>query len=127
MSLLISEHREQVMLVTWFKFQYAKYKDCFFAIPNGAHLAGDAKSRAIKIKKMKAEGFLVGVSDLFFMIPKGGWHGLFIEMKSEKGSASEAQSDFIGRAVLMGYRAEVCNGFDEAKLVIDNYLRGDNS
>lgn len=117
-----SEHQEQVATVSWFKLQYPKFKKHLFAIPNGAHLAGDPKVRAIKMNKMKAEGLLTGVSDLFMMVPMGGWHGLFIEMKSKGGVVSDDQAEFQGAAHLIGYFCAVCYSFEEAKNVISDYL-----
>ena len=118
----MTEHQEQVALVTWFRLQYKQYKYHLFSIPNGAHLAGDARLRAIKMNAMKAEGLLPGVSDLMLMIPKNGWHGLWLEMKAKGGKLSEAQKEFMGAATLMGYQAVVCYGFENAKEAITNYL-----
>lgn len=118
----ISEHDEQVALVKWFRLQYSKYKHHLFAIPNGAHLAGDVKIRSIKMHKMKSEGFVNGIADLFLMIPNENYHGLFIEMKSINGVLSDDQKEFRERAKNMGYKSVVCWGFDEAKTVIDEYL-----
>ena len=123
----ISEHQEQVALVSWFRLAFPKFKIYLFAIPNGAHLAGDARLRAIKMNAMKAEGFTPGISDLFLMIPKAGWHGLWIEMKAQGGKLSDAQKDFMGAATLMGYQAVVCYGFDEAKTAITKYLQESKS
>jgi hypothetical protein len=119
----LSEHQEQVLLMQWFKLQHKKHEGHLFAIPNGAHLAGDARARAIKITKMKAEGFLNGVADLFLMIPKDGWHGLFIEMKAKKGVLSDDQEKFLGKAQMMGYLSVVCYGFEDAKKIITEYLK----
>ena len=122
-----TEHQEQVALVTWFKLQYKQYKYHLFAIPNGSHLAGDARLRAIKMSAMKAEGLLPGVSDIFLMIPKSGWHGMFIEMKSKTGQLSDNQKEFMGAATLMGYQAVVCYSFEDAKEAITNYLHESKS
>jgi len=119
-----SEHQEQVALIAWFKLQFPKFRKHIFAIPNGAHLEGDSRVRAIKMNKLKSEGFLVGTPDLFMLIPKAGYHGMFIEMKSNGGTVTEDQAEFIGRASLMGYFCIVCYGFDEAKNAISEYLGG---
>ena len=37
---------------------------------------------------------LSGVPDLFLPVPKKGFHGLFIEMKSQQGRVSVSQSRF---------------------------------
>ncbi len=119
----MSEHTEQVAVIQWYRMQYPKYAKCLFSIPNGAHLAGDARLRAIKMNNLKASGLVPGVSDLFLMIPKSGWHGLFIEMKVKGGKVSSSQKEFMTVATAMGYKAVVCFGFDEAKDAITNYLQ----
>jgi len=112
-----SEHQEQVMLITWFRMQYPKFKLHLWAIPNGG------SRHIVTAVNLKAEGVLAGVSDLFLMIPKAGWHGMFIEMKAKTGSLSDKQKEFMGAATLMGYQAVVCFGFEEAKTAITNYLQ----
>jgi len=113
----LNEHQEQKILVRWFRLQYSQYANYFFAIPNGGvrHIG-----TAIKIKD---EGGMAGIPDLFLMIPKDGWHGLWIEMKAQGGRVSNDQKKFIGAAILMGYQAVVCYGFEEAKTAINNYLQ----
>ena len=119
----MTEHTEQVAVIQWYRYQYPKYAECLWSIPNGSHLAGDSRLRAIKMNNMKAEGLKVGVSDLFLMIPKSNWHGLFLEMKVKGGKLSDSQKEFMGLATLMGYQAVVCYGFDEAKDAITEYLK----
>jgi hypothetical protein len=113
----VSEHQEQVMLITWWRMQYKQYKYHLFSIPNGEyrHIA-----TAVKLKR---SGVLAGVSDLFLMIPKNGYHGMWIEMKAKTGSVSDSQKEFMAAASSMNYLAVVCYGFDEAKTAITNYLQ----
>lgn len=113
----MSEHQEQVMLITWFRLQHKQYAKYLWAIPNGG------SRHIVAAVKLKAEGVMAGVSDCFLMIPKGGWHGLFIEMKVKGGKLSDSQREFMGMAILMGYQAVVCFGFDEAKDAITEYLK----
>jgi hypothetical protein len=75
------------------------------------------------MNNLKASGLVPGVSDLMLMIPKGSYHGLFIEMKVKGGKISDSQKEFMGLATLMGYQAVVCFGFNEAKDAITNYLQ----
>lgn len=113
----VSEHQEQVMLITWWRMQYKQYKYHLFSIPNGEyrHIA-----TAVKLKR---SGVLAGVSDLFLMIPKNGYHGMWIEMKAKTGSVSDSQKEFMAAASSMNYLAVVCYGFDEAKDAITKYLQ----
>jgi hypothetical protein len=76
------------------------------------------------MKKLKDEGFMPGVADLFLMIPRGEYHGMFIEMKAEKGTLQTEQKEFLERADNQGYMAVTCYGFLEAKEAITQYLKG---
>ena len=123
----LSEHQEQVLVVSWFKRQYLSYEGCIIAIPNGTHIAGDDRVRAMKMRKMKKEGFKSGVSDLFITVPvgaKNGYAGLWIEMKAKGKTLSSVSEAQMGHLILMrtmGYRAEWAAGFDAAKVIIENY------
>jgi hypothetical protein len=113
----MSEHTEQVALIQWYRMQYPKYAKYLFSIPNGG------ARHIVAAVKLKQSGVLAGVSDLFLMIPKDGWHGLFIEMKVKGGKVSSSQKEFMTVATAMGYKAVVCYGFDEAKDAITEYLK----
>ncbi|AZS50413.1 VRR-NUC domain-containing protein [Entomomonas moraniae] len=117
------ETQEQSNLIKWFRLQYRPIADCLFCIPNGSVLAGGVVARAKQMTRLKKEGLVVGVSDLFLMQPSCKYHGLFIEMKRKTGATvSEDQLKFIERAEKQGYKAVVCKGFEEAKDVIQDYL-----
>jgi len=58
-------------------------------------------------------------------VPRGGFHGLRIELKREKGSyPTEDQKEWLRRLREYGYCACVCRGFDHARQTIENYLDG---
>ena len=112
------EHLAQSLLIQWFRLQYPLMAKCLFAIPNGGarHIG-----TAIKLKQ---EGVTAGVADLFLMIPANGLHGLFLEMKKEKGAKlQQNQIEFLNLAESMGYGAEVAYGFEEAQKIIQKYLQ----
>ena len=113
------EAREQSALIKWAEFSTAKHP-CLrflFAIPNGG------KRNVITAMNMKREGVKSGVPDLFLAHPSKGFHGLFIEMKKRKGGkTSEAQNRWLTMLSAEGYRAEVCQGWEEAKNVIEQYI-----
>src|SRR5690606_22179997 len=76
-----------------------------YAIPNGSHLAGDARRRAIQMRRLKEEGLTEGVSDVHFTLPRGGFHSLYLEFKravddfrstaEAQRAVSEAQWEFM--------------------------------
>lgn len=122
----MSEHEEQCAVVRWFKIQYPKYADCVLSIPNGSHLAGSTIQRAKKMQRMKKEGLKIGASDLFFAIPTGRFHGLWLEMKDEgktKDSVSVPQWEHITLMIQMGYEAKWAAGFNESREIIESYMR----
>jgi len=109
------EHQEQVSFVQHVR---AFYPDIvIFAIPNG----GNRSAR--EGKRLKNEGVLAGVSDLFVPEPRGPYHGLFIEMKRTKGgSTSSNQDDFLDDMAMRGYCTAVCRGAQEARAAFEAYL-----
>jgi hypothetical protein len=111
-----TEHDEQVAVIDWYRKQYPTLKYCLFAIPNGG-------LRHIRVAMtLKKEGVLSGVSDMFLMVPRGTFHGLFIEMKTAKGKVSDNQQKFLDIARSQGYEAIVCYGFEDAKNKIKKYF-----
>lgn len=115
----VSEHDAQVALFEW--AAHVPELEWMFAIPNGTRTSMDIARR------MKAEGVKKGVSDICLPLPRGGSHGLYIEMKSDTGSASPEQKAFITAMREAGYSAYICKGFDAARAVILQYLdMGDN-
>lgn len=108
------EHKEQSLVVRWFRLQYPKF--VLYATPNGG-------LRHIRTaSKLKDEGVLPGVADLFLRKACKGKHGLYIEMKAKGGRLTDMQKYFIDGALEDGYEAKVCYGFEDAKRVIEEYL-----
>lgn len=90
-----------------------------FAIPNGG--SRDRREAA----RLTAQGVKPGVPDLFIPRAAGRFHGLFIEMKREKGGKiSQHQAEWIALLRREGYAAYACPGFDNARMVIEKYLAG---
>ena len=63
-----------------------------------------------------------GVPDLFLPVARGRYHGLFIEMKAQKGRLSENQANWLKDLRLQGYAAAVCYGAREAIDIITKYF-----
>ena len=94
-------------------FPYLKY---IFAIPNGGH-------RHISVaKKMKAEGVKRGIVDLIIPIITEGKHGMFIEVKTEKGVMSKEQKEYRDFLITGGYDYALCRSCDELVRETELYL-----
>lgn len=114
-----TEHEEQVTLFTWFRMRHAGM--LMYAIPNGG-----ARS-SITGARLRDEGVLAGVPDIFLPCPSGGKHGLYIEMKRQKGGRVSAPQKAVMQALRMqGYEVAVCHGWQEARGCIEQYLARDD-
>lgn len=87
-----------------------------FAIPNGG------KRTRIEACILKGEGVRAGVPDLFLAVARGGYHGLFLELKTEKGRISEAQLEMHARLAKQHYFVAVPRSVGEAVEIIGKYL-----
>lgn len=121
----IKESTHQKSVVQWFRLSYPKLHRCLQASSSGAVLGGNIRARAIQMNSMKANGLVVGQSDLFLAVPRNGYHGLFVEMKSLTGIESSEQQLFIVDMKNQGYAAIVCYGADEAIKEIKKYMNAD--
>ena len=74
---------------------------------------------------MKAQGVKAGVPDVCIPVPRCGYHGLYIELKRQRGGKlSEEQKELIPKLRAQGYRVEICKGFHPAADLIEKYMRG---
>lgn len=108
-----SEAEEQAAVIQYCDLRHIPV----FHIPNGG-----SRNKA-EAARFKAQGVRPGVPDLFVPVPKGGYAGLFIEMKTPQGRVSEAQKRWLSRLKQNGYCTRVCRSFDEARRTIDFYMK----
>lgn len=114
-----TESVEQQCLFRWAAFQIGRYPELklLYHVPNGG---SRKKSEA---GRFKAEGVKAGVPDLCLPVARGGYHGLYIELKRLKHSkTSEDQKAWIAQLNEQGYCAVVCKGWEAAAKVITEYL-----
>lgn len=114
-----SESQEQRDLFHWAARSAGRLPELHLlhAIPNGG-----ARS-AVTGARLKAEGVKKGVPDICLPVPRGGFHGLYIELKRVKGGrVSDEQRWWLGRLTRYGYLALVCKGWQEAAKAIEDYL-----
>lgn len=96
-----------------------------FAVPNGMSIAGTEKQRGKYMAALKRQGFKPGVSDIVIPFPTVAYHGLYLELKRDKSSKiTTEQKDWRLLMRRLDYRAEIAIGFDAAKAIIEDYLRG---
>ena len=106
-----SEHSEQAGFVTWFRDKFPA--TLIFAIPNGEKRAMNTA------KRLKAEGVVPGVPDLF--VPS--WR-LWIEMKrTQGGRLSDEQKRVIGYLERQGYSVIVARGAEDASRQVLEFIK----
>lgn len=114
-----TEAQEQKALFWWAAMHEERYPALrwMFHIPNGG-------SRHIReAVSLKSQGTKAGVSDIFLPAARGGYHGLWIELKSMTGQPSDLQKQFVQDMWERGYKALICWGADQAIEEIKAYLK----
>lgn len=112
-------HNESIIqqnCVKWFRLQFPQLAILLFAVPNGG------LRRKVEAAIMKAEGMTAGVSDLILLVPSKGYHGLCIEMKTEKGRQTDSQKQWQKHVEKFGYKYVICRSFDEFRTETLEYL-----
>jgi len=114
-----TEAQEQTTLFQWAKLREWQWPELrlLHAIPNGG------SRNPIEARHLKEQGVKSGIPDLFLPCARGGWHGLYIEMKRRKGGrVSIEQKKMIIALRDQGYCVEVCEGWEEARDIITAYM-----
>lgn len=113
-----TERQEQVVFMARVEWALPEsIAALIFAIPNGG--LRDPRVAA----RLKAEGVKRGVPDICVAIPRGVYHGLWIEMKRiESGRTAERQIEMQNRLLDEGYCAVVCRGAEQAWIELQHYL-----
>lgn len=115
-----NESQEQRALFGWADIMVAtgKYPELklLFHIPNGGYRS---KTTAARLKR---EGVKAGVPDLFLPVPRGTFHGLWIELKAGNNQATDLQREWLNNLDDQGYYAACCNGWIRAHELIEWYL-----
>lgn len=90
-----------------------------YAVPNGG------SRHPAEAARLKQQGVKSGVPDMCLPVARGGYHGLYIELKRVKGGrVSEQQKQWLAALNAQGYKAVVCKGAGEALDVLQKYLKG---
>jgi hypothetical protein len=115
---LTSEHEEQKRLIRMCAAAEDRWPELalLYAIPNGGQ-----RSRATA-GKLRAEGVRPGVPDLCLPVSRGGFHGLYIELKTKRNRPTPEQTAWLDALEAGGYAVRVCWGADAAWSVIAGYL-----
>ena len=114
----MSEYNEQVVIFQWAKMSEARYPDLWLlnSSLNGVRLK---IGQAVKAKR---GGMKRGFPDISLPVPRGTFHGLYIELKDLKGYVRKEQKEWLHKLRVQGYCCGVCKGSREAIDFIKEYL-----
>lgn len=114
------EHDEQVRVIEWWANACKLYgvdERCLYAVPNGGYRAFS------EARRLKDEGQRNGIPDLCLCVPKGIYHGMYIELKRVKGGVVRPeQTTMIEELNRLGYAAGVARGAEMAICLIKAYM-----
>ena len=118
---LKTDAQEQAELIKWAKTCVLKKihpeLEMLYAVPNGG------KRDRIEAAHLMLQGVKAGVPDLCLAVPKGKYHGLYIELKVGRNKTSEHQDKWLCNLSQNGYAVKVCYGCVSAKQAIERYLK----
>lgn len=86
------------------------------------HPANEGKRSYGAANHLRAQGLKRGVPDIIILEPRGGYHGLAIEMKHGKNKPTEEQKEWLRALLARGWKAGICYNADAAIRVIRGYL-----
>jgi hypothetical protein len=121
-KIIPTESEEQIALFFWAELSEKKYPDLkwLYHIPNGGYRSKATGGR------LKSEGVKPGVPDLCLPVPRGTYHGMYIEMKRmEGGTHTDPQIAWLHALHSFGYYAVTCYGWEDAAENIKRYLKLD--
>lgn len=117
----LTERHNQIELVRWLRWK----RVLFLGTLNGEFGLGGARSGMVAIAQAKQVGLEKGAPDILLLEPRGGYHGLALELKHAKGGVlSSEQKVWLEALRRRGYMAVCKNGAPAAIKCIADYLDG---
>ena len=108
------EDKLQAEIYKWFHNEYQIQGNGFlFSVPTGG------TRNKIEAMKLKATGLTAGVADLIICLPFG--RVLFVELKTDTGTQSDAQKTFESKVTKLGHDYFLIRSLDQFKTLIHNH------
>lgn len=114
------ESQVQITVIQWANTVRYKQRHLSYYLHHSANGGNRSITDAQQFKEM---GVQAGYPDLLLDIPKGGYHGLRIEIKrSKREKIKPHQQERIDALNEEGYLAVLCVGYDEIVDTIKDYM-----
>ena len=115
------ETKAQEMLITWTEYMKARIPDLSLIY----HVPNEGKRSVATAARMKRMGLKSGVPDLCLPVPKGKYHGMYIEMKANRNKPTDGQKKWLTRLAERGYYCVVAWSYEYARDEILRYMKGE--
>lgn len=116
--LIPTEEEEQTYILNWAEVCMGMYPELELMY----HVPNEGKRTKREGARLRRLGLRRGVSDICLPVARGGYHGLYIELKALDGKPTTEQQEFITAVCEQGYCGRVCYGGDAAVNLIIEYL-----
>lgn len=114
----LPEDIEQQMVFDWAEVMECRYP-CLSLM---YHVPNEGKRSKATGARMKRMGLRRGVPDICLPVARGGFHGLYIEMKAVGGRATKEQCEYLDALREEGYFVAICVGHKAAQKTILGYV-----
>ena len=88
------------------------------------HVANEGKRSVITGARLKAKGLKKGVPDITLPAARGGYRGLYIELKVGDGKPTPEQKRYMSALQCEGYFVALAYFAAEAIRLIESYVKG---
>lgn len=88
------------------------------------HIPNEAKRSEFGHKQMVRKGLIPGAADNFIPAARGGWNGLWLELKRKGGKPTAAQFAFGRDMEACGYAWGWADSIDKAMAITERYMAG---
>lgn len=116
--LIPTEDEEQTYVMSWAEVNEHRYPELRLLY----HVPNEGKRSKREGARLKRLGLRKGVSDLCLPVARGGYHGLYIEIKALDGKLTKEQKDFLAAVREQGFCGYACYGGESAVKEIELYL-----
>ena len=115
---LDDESGHQEALFIWAGYQQVRMPELAYLhhVPNGG------KRDKATATALKRQGVKAGVPDIVLPAARGGYHGMYIELKAGQNKATASQKRWLEYLRQQGYFTAVCYGWQSAAELIETYL-----
>lgn len=116
----MTETDEQIALMNWATMMSGVHPELRLLY----HVPNEGKRSKAAAGILKAMGLKRGVPDIVLPVPRGKYHGLYVELKRvDGGHATKEQLWWLEQLEWQGYAVTICRGWQAASKAIMNYLK----